>query len=236
MTEVANPLPTWGPSQPGEIGLGELNAAAVFGGGGETVDPRRMDPNLEILQFSDVLAKYVTELDGVEPTPEDKERFNETLLSEVTRWSKRIQRYQEENRELEEKNMALSEDVEKARVDKMEIIEYLRDEAKEKKAKLTNLQSDLRDTTESKDAKIASLEKELKDYEESSTEKIECLTEQISSVERQLDALKHFEQEKAKMDAELKQLNETIMRDQIGAPLCFQPAAAAFVRLGPFCS
>ena len=42
--------------------------------------------------------------------------------------------------------------------------------------------------------------------------------------------------EELKMDAELKQLNETIMRDQIGAPLFFQPAAAAFVRLGPFCS
>ena len=232
MTEVANPLPTWGPD-----GLGELNAAAVFGGGGETVDPRRTDPNLEILQFSEVLADYVARLEGGEPTPEDKEKFNETLLSEVTRWSKRIQRYQEENRELEEKNMALSEDVEKARVDKMEIIEYLRDEAKEKKAKLTNLQSDLRDTTESKDAKIASLEKELKDYEESSTEKIECLTEQISSVERQLDALKHFEQEKAKMDAELKQLNETIMRDQIGAPCKpVQPAAASLFVLGRFFS
>ena len=55
-------------------------------------------------------------------------------------------------------------------------------------------------------------------------------------VERQLDALKHFEQEKAKMDAELKQLNETIMRDQIGAPLFIQPAAASLFVLGRFFS
>jgi hypothetical protein len=43
----------------------------------------------------------------------------------------------------------------------------------------------------------------------------QALTEQIYSVEMQLDTLKKFEQEKGSMDAELKTLNEAIMREQI---------------------
>ena len=41
------------------------------------------------------------------------------------------------------------------------------------------------------------------------------MTEQIAAVEQKLDTLKQFEQAKSKMDAELKNLNETIMREQI---------------------
>ena len=210
MTEVV--VPSWGPDGMGPI-LSEdgLAGSSVFVGSGGVEDPRRSDPNLEIQQFGEILQGW---LQAVEEKP-TQEAINETLLSEVNRWNKRIQRYQEENRELVARNESLAQDVEKARVDQLDIIFDLREEEKQKKQQLAATQAELKQTTEEKDAKIDELTKELADYNESSTEKIECLTEQIASVERQLDSLKHFEQEKAKMDAELKQLNETIMRDQI---------------------
>lgn len=209
MTEV---IATWGPDGMGGI-LSEdgLAGSSVFVGSSGIVDPRRENPNLEIEQFKEILDGWAKEVED-KPTQED---INATLLSEVNRWNKRIQRYQEENQELVARNESLAQDVEKARVDQLDIIYDLREEEKQKKQQLASIQAELKLTQETKDAKIAELEKTLADYSESSTEKIECLTEQISSVERQLDSLKHFEQEKAKMDAELKQLNETIMRDQI---------------------
>ena len=63
------------------------------------------------------------------------------------RWNKRIQRYQDENRELVFKNEALAEDVEKARVDKLDIIDLLRQEDMKKKMELQRLGQELRDTT-----------------------------------------------------------------------------------------
>lgn len=140
---------------------------------------------------------------------------NEFLLSEVRRWNMRIQRYQDDNQNLVEKNAKLAEDVEKARMDKLDIIEYLREEEAKKKFQLTELQRTLKETTDEKDGRIQQLEEELAATKESSNEKIEALTEQIAAVERQLDTLKHFEQQKAKMDAKLKTLNEQIMREQI---------------------
>jgi myosin heavy subunit len=213
MTEVA-PVPTWGPDGLGPLLSDEggvLKGSSVFVGSGGVEDPRRADPNLEIQQFSEILAGWVQ---AVEEKP-TQEEINQTLLSEVNRWNKRIQRYQEENRELVAKNESLAQDVEKARVDQLDIIFDLREEEKQKKQQLADIQTELKKTTEEKDARIEELTRELADYNESSTAKIEALTEQIANVERQLDSLKHFEQEKAKMDAELKQLNETIMRDQI---------------------
>lgn len=114
-----------------------------------------------------------------------------------------------------EKNARLAEDVEKARMDKLDIIEYLREEEAKKKFQLTELQRTLKETTDEKDGRIQQLADELAATKESSNEKIEDLTEQIAVVERQLDTLKQFEQEKAKMDAKLKTLNEQIMREQI---------------------
>lgn len=213
MAEVA-PVPTWGPNGLGPLMSDEggvLKGSSVFVGSGGVEDPRRADPNLEIQQFSEILAGWCQAIEE-KPTQEE---INQTLLSEVNRWNKRIQRYQEENRELVARNERLTQDVEKARVDQLDIIYDLREEEKQKKKQLADIQAELKQTTEEKDTKIAELTQELADHHESSTAKIEGLTEQIASVERQLDSLKHFEQEKAKMDAELKQLNETIMRDQI---------------------
>ena len=182
MTEVV--VPSWGPDGMGPI-LSEdgLAGSSVFVGSGGVEDPRRADPNLEIQQFGEILQGW---LQAVEEKP-TQEAINETLLSEVNRWNKRIQRYQEENRELVARNESLAQDVEKARVDQLDIIFDLREEEKQKKQQLAATQAELKQTTEEKDAKIDELTKELADYNESSTEKLECLTEQIASVERQLD-------------------------------------------------
>ena len=174
-------------------------------------DPRRVNPEMEIKQLGEILEE-IKQREEEAPGTWDLQGY---LLQEVNRWNKRIQRYQDENRELVARNESLAEDVEKARVDKLDIIEHLREEEKKKKVELQRLQQELKETTETKDARIVSLEKELAEFQDTSAERIECLTEQIASVERQLDTLKHFEQEKSKMDAELKHLNETIMREQI---------------------
>ena len=96
------------------------------------------------------------------------------LLSEVVRWNKRIKRYQDENRWLVDKNARLAEDVEKARLDKLDIIEHLRDEEKKKKFELADLQRELATTIETKDEKIAYLENLEKETRENSNEKIEA--------------------------------------------------------------
>lgn len=95
---------------------------------------------------------------------------NEFLLSEVRRWNMRIQRYQDDNQNLVDKNARLAEDVEKARMDKLDIIEHLREEEKKKKFQLTELQRELKDTTDSKDGRIQQLEDELASTQDTSSQ------------------------------------------------------------------
>ena len=207
-------MPHWGDG-PGNLGalfpkeLGETGSSVFFGDAG-VEDPRRVNPEMEIKQLAEIMEEMQAKEEMVPGGG-----AQEYLLQEVNRWNKRIQRYQDDNRELVKRNESLSEDVEKARVDKIDIIEHLREEEKKKKVELQRLAQELKETAETKDARIASLEKELAEFQDTSAERIDCLTEQIAQVERQLDTLKHFEQEKSKMDAELKHLNETIMREQI---------------------
>ena len=105
--------------------------------------------------------------------------------------------------------------MEKARKDKEDIIDHLQEEEKKKKKELKQLDAELRDSTAKKEAQIKELSEELNAEKESAADKVEALTEQIEHVERQVDSLKHFEQIKSGMDAELKRLKETLTREQI---------------------
>jgi hypothetical protein len=213
---AAQPMPSWGAAD-GQLGnpFSETTGSSVFFGA--TEDPRRVNPGMEIMQLGDfleILKKKAEDPDsGLNATGAGS--VDEYILQEVNRWNKRIQRYQDENRELVFKNEALAEDVEKARVDKLDIIDLLRHEDMKKKMELQRLGQELRDTTASKDARIAELEREMEDFKAGSEEKIEALTEQIKSVEDQLNELKQFEQEKSIMDKENRHLNEMIMREDI---------------------
>jgi hypothetical protein len=131
-------------------------STTAFGG-----DAPANAPDMEIMSLDEML-KNATELS------------QEFLLSEVVRWNKRIKRYQDENRWLVDKNARLAEDVEKARLDKLDIIEHLRDEEKKKKFELADLQRELATTIETKDEKIAYLENLEKETRENSNEKIEA--------------------------------------------------------------